>query len=488
MIPRVTIGIQDGATGVVSPGPEGNLAIVAPSSTGNENEPTPSVDGKQAEATFGRGPLPNLADYVMRVGGHPTVLIRPQTSTAGDYGTFTVSSGGTAEPAEGATEPNDDYDVLVTFVAGTPVGGLGTAGATYTWSLDGGRTKSAVTALGTALNIVIPDTGITIVLGTSTQTIPAGKTIAFETTGPQATTTDLAVPLEALRRSTLDWDAVLIHGDCDEAHVGLLDQWLTGLANTGKHRWAIFNTRRWDRAGGETPAQYIAALSAIRSASAPSSRVIFCADGGEVLSGLTGIRQFRPTALAVAARAMQKDISTEPAYVADGAVTGFSIKDGRGNPTAWDEAQTPGLDNQKFTTLRSFERRAGAYVTNTNVFSREGSDFVFLPHLRTMNLACDTAWEVLTNCLSQGVGKNPKPGPNNARYISEESASAIEALVQANLERVLKGRVDQVKFTLSRTDDISSNAGARVTGRLQIVAFGYVKEFNITASFAKAVG
>lgn len=480
-VPKASINIQDGVTGVVTPGSDAVLAIIAPSSAGPTNEPSPCSGGRAAQSEFGFGFLPDAADYVMRVGGHPTVLIRPTTATAGDYSAFVKTGGGTATPAEGLTAPNDDYTVSVRFLTG---GALGTTGITYQYHLGGGW--SAIKALGTALNIVIPDTGITIVLGTSTQTILAGQVCSFSTTGPQATTSDLATSLEALRVSALDWEAVLIHGDCTGDHVTLVDQWLAGLAAKGKHRWAIFNTRRWAK-GTETAAEYITALSAIRASGGPSSRIIFCADGGEVLSVLRGIKQFRPTAMGVAGRAMKIDLGVDPAYVADGPLTGYSIIDGKGNPLAWDEAKTEGLDALKFTILRTHEKRAGAYVNNANVFSSESSDFVYLPHLRTMNLACDTAFDTLTSQLGKGVTKNPKPGPNNARYISEESAAAIEGMVQANLERVLKGRVDQVQFKLSRTDDISSNGPAKVTGTLKIVAFGYVKEFDITASFAKAI-
>jgi hypothetical protein len=186
---------------------------------------------------------------------------------------------------------------------------------------------------------------------------------------------------------------------------------------------------------------------------------------------------------------MAVDIATDPAFVADGPIAGYQIKDDRGNPKYHDEALYPGLDDLRLASLRSFEGRNGAYITNAPMISSAGSDYVFIQHARVMNRACDLAWQTLSGRLSDGVMKNPSAEANGEVYIREEEAADIEGLVQTALERelVTPRRVSGAAFTLSRTDDLSSNQGAELNGEVAIQALAYVKKFSVEAKFVKAI-
>lgn len=480
MIPTVSITKSDGNTGVVKPGAEGILAIIAPSEKGDLNTPSAHVRQDLALAEFGRGKLVEFGAYDMAVAKKPVVLIRCDPSTAGDYGSVTVD-GEPEEDAstitEGASEPLDDFDVLVTFLT---AGTIGVAGITYNYSLDAGKTKSGTKALGTLTTLTIPNTGVSFDLGAGD--IAAGETVSCAVTGPEMNNTDLADSLEALRTYNGAWDAVLVAMDADASTVSTLETWLSAREAQGKYKTAIVNAVRRDP-GTQTEAQYATAMGTA-FASASSTRVVVCADAGDLTSLLSGARQPRPVSLGLAARGMASDISTDAAYVSDGPITGYSIADDRGNPKYHDEALFPGLDDLRLATLRSFDGRAGAFINNPLLISPSGSDYVFWQHARVMNKACEVAFQLLTQRLSKGVHRDLKTG-----FITEEDALEIEGLVNAELEKQLvrPGRVSGAAFVLSRNDDLTSNAGATLNGEIQIAALAYVKQFAIVARFVKTI-
>lgn len=478
MIPRVNIRRQDGNTGVVRPGSDGILAIIAASLTGPVNEAASHNDETLAKAEFSWGPLTEMAAYSMPETQRPAVLVRADASTDGAYSSIT-KVGGTSVVTHGSTKPYDDFDVLVTFIAGQTIG---VAGATYNYSLNGGKTKSKTLALGTASEIVIPDTGISLEFAAGT--VAAGETLAFKTTRPIATNDDLPLALEALRTTSSPFDGVLIDVEADDDTVSLLTSWLLTLNGSGKFPTVFLTCRPMGAA--ETETQYKDALDALFAAAACVD-IVLCADEGDHVSSFRGIAMPRPTGLGVASRAMSVDIGTEPAYVNLGPITGVKITDARGNLKHHNEDKFPGLDDLRLTTYRTIEGFEGVYITNTNLLSPSGSDFVYLPHARCMNRAATIAWQVLTRQLSRGVTKNPTPGPDGQRYIADHAAALIERLVQDAIDPELKGKVDEVKFRLSRTDDISSNEGATITCSIECVALAYIKTFEVTVRYVKQI-
>lgn len=485
MLPNVEITKTDNNTGVVRPSATGVLAIIAACSIGNYAEPITYTKTDLLAADRGYGPLCELAAYALPNSGKPIVALRSQATTPGAYSAVTKANGGTAAPAAtAATFPLDDFSVVIKFPTG---GALGAAGITYQVSLDGGKSYGPVLALGAALILTIPTTGISITLGTATQTILAGETLAFTTTRPLVTTADLtdpAGPLEALRVTSQPWECVLVDGVADAAMVSAVNTWILGLNLTGRYPTAILTARA--KTAGETEPAYQTALAAVFAA-ATSLDVVVCADTADVASPVRGIVQARPWGLFVATRAMVVSRGTEPAYVALGPIPGASIADARGNPYHHDEARYPGLDDLRLTTARTFDGEVGVFITNTKMLSPTGSDYVFLPHARVMNRACEIAHSVLTKQLSRAVAKEPKAGPNGERYIHEATAQRLEGLVQIAISRELGAEVSDIRFQLARTDDISSNAGAVISCRLESVALAYVKKFAVVASYVKQI-
>jgi hypothetical protein len=220
-----------------------------------------------------------------------------------------------------------------------------------------------------------------------------------------------------------------------------------------------------------------------------STRLCVGTDAADYTSTLTGISQPRPTALFLAARAMLIPVGEDPAFVGRGNLPGASLADNRGNPRWHDEDLYPNLDQLRLVTLRSFAPGGptGIYVTNANVLSPSGSDFVWLQHVRVMNLACSIAWKILNTQLSLGVGKQTPDPTTGAIYIQPKDAQRINGLVNAAFASPLKGQLSAISFALAQDDDLSSNSSSTVHGTIAVESLAYLKRFLITSTFVKTI-
>ncbi|MBA2683807.1 MAG: hypothetical protein H0U66_04895, partial [Gemmatimonadaceae bacterium] len=377
---------------------------------------------------------------------------------------------------------NDDYAAVQVVIV--QPGTVGVAGITFRYTLDG-LVFSAETALGAASTFVIPNSGITITFGAGT--FVAGDSIAFSTTGPKMTTSDLSTALEALRISSLAWEFILVDGhDATGATVTVLDTWLSAREAEGRYR-AFIACAPARTPATQTEAQYLTSQATAWSV-VSSIRGCVAADVGDLVSSLPGraITQSRPAGLALAARTAKIAYGTDPALVSDGPVPGFTLSDLRGNPKNHDENIYPGLDAIRLVTLRTFDRKQGTFITNANVLSTNGSDYVWMQHIRTMNRACEIAFDSLTQQLSRAVRKSPKTGPMGEVYIAEEDAQRIEQIVNQSLSE-LRSQVSDLRYTLSRTDNIGSNGPAIFNGDLKLSSLAYAKEFDTNASFVRTI-
>ena len=500
--PSISVRRQDGQTGVVRPSGTGVLAIIAGAVAGTVNVASQWLDVRSMVSTYTAGTLVENASYTMGVSGKPVLGIPCTCTTAGTCGTvYSLANGGTSVvTATGA--PIDEYNLLFTIVNG---GTRGTAGITYTFSLDGGLTTSGVTALGTATSVAfnLPNsttsTGVT--LNFAAGTLATGAQYQVYTTRPQPNSSDIAAALEGLRISKQPWDAVYVDVDATPAMLSLLDAWLTSLENVGQFNEGALNIRHklqpvsWvpnelafasvQAAPIETETVYLASSAVTGFATVASIRCIVGADAADVVSQLTGLTQPRAAALVIMAEAMGIPVGQDPAF--GGPTTNADLADQFGNPKWHDEFLYPGFDSLRFSTMESRPGEQGAFITNANLFSSSGSDYVYLQHARVMNSALTTAAQLLRKELSKGVGKTAPDPVTGAIYISEASASAIESFVNAELASQLKGQVVGALVVLSRTDDLSSNAGATIHADVDVEALAYIKNFAITAKFVRTI-
>src|SRR5262245_27780906 len=128
MTPNTSIRKVDGGTGVVRPASVGVLAMIACAASGDFNSAGSFARREVILTEHGHGHLLELSSYTMAQSHKPVVVVRGDPSTAGAYGEFTVTGGGTSDITAGTSEPVDEFEVLVEFVV---AGDIGVAGIKY---------------------------------------------------------------------------------------------------------------------------------------------------------------------------------------------------------------------------------------------------------------------------------------------------------------------------------------------------------------------
>lgn len=473
MLPNVNLNVLDGALGVLPPGLGDVMAVVGPASGGPLDMPAAFSQTKHLISNFVSGPAVEAACYAVEYTGKPVVFVRSGASTLGSYAALDVAGfAGTSAPAlDAATHPDDEYEVVLVFPRG---GTIGTDGITYRWSLDGSRTLSPETALGVLNSITLPEGGgIKLDLGPGT--VIAGDRLSFRTNPPQWSQGELSASLGALRTSNLPWKVAQVTGALDATAVATIGAELVAMANIGKYRWAIGNTRGPNLA--ETEAAYYSAISTAFG-STSEKRLSLCAGYAKTLSSVSRRNFRRPISIAVAARAVGVDVAVDLAELDLGPLSGVQIRDPNQNPDEHDETVSPGLDDARFTTLRTVEGYEGVYVTNPRLLSPTGSDFVFIQHRRVMDVACETVRTALMRRISKPIRIDKRTG-----FILEEEAREIESGVNAALRTMLlsKKRASNAYFVLSRTDNILSTF--TLTGEARVIPLGYPKFINVDIGF-----
>jgi len=471
--PKVTITTTDGGLGTV-PNQGGKLvAVLGPAVSGVYETPAGYGRPKDVIAAFTSGPLVEWATYFQARYGRGAIPIRTHaTGTAGSAGSLVTTGvlGTSAVTIGGTPAPTDDLDVVFKVVTG---GTIGTAGITYQTSLDGGRTFSPVTALGTATTLTI--SGTATELDFAAGTLLAGDKVTYTTHAPAPSAVELGAALTALGNSNLDWEFALIATPITAAIFDQLETSFAAMQAAGKYRAWIGNTAM--PTPGQSEAAFKTAMDAIFTSKATTIGSVYAGDA-KTFSAVSGRIYRRPVALSVGA--MQASVSEE-VDIADvdlGPVPGVSIVDDNGNPENHDEAVYPGLDDSRFGTLRTWNNRNGVYVTRPRVLSSAGSDFSIMPYRRVMNLYAETLLFYMTRRLAKPIRISKKTG-----FIIEVDALEIELGAQKSLEAVLmkKPKASGITFNVSRNDDLLGTK--TLTGDGGLIPLAYPEFINLSIGF-----
>jgi hypothetical protein len=305
--------------------------------------------------------------------------------------------------------------------------------------------------------------------------------ITSRTSGPQWNTAELTTAVQALVNTTVNWREVHVCGAIDANAFDALEVQMSALSTAGKPKAWIGNARVPNVA--ESEAAYKTALDTIFSSKA-STYGVLCAGAAKVTSSdaNAGRKYKRPASWAVGPL---QGFVAEHIDVADinlGAIPGVSLRDSNGNQDEHDETINPGLDDSRFTVLRSWDGYPGVYVNRPRVFSTPGSDFFLTPHRLVMNLAREALRMYFVKRLNRPVLVNTATG-----FILEEEALDIEDGADATVRAVLMatpkasgGGFAGGKFvSISRTDNLLSTR--KLTGQGRIVPLAYVEfiEFDL---------
>lgn len=479
--PAVNVNELDGSLGILPTTAGRLLAVMGVSSIGPVDAPAAFARVSDVVANFGDGPMVEAAAYYIEKFGRPVLIVRTGETIVGTFpdGAVAVFVGtGTSVVTvdDGGTAPFDDFEFFFRVV--NP-GTIGVEGITFQWSLDGGRTLSQVTALGTATTFVFPTSG-GAAIDFAAGTLVALDTVTFGGNAPKWNTTEIAAALDVLIASIQSWEICHVVGDLTAADHDTIDPKFLAARTAGKFRSWYANTRMPLTPLGvkETEAEYKIALDAIFSSKVSVTGAL-CAGACKLISSVTARQYRRPVAFPVSA--LEQSVSEE-IDIADtdlGTLRGVSIRDANGNADEHDESLNPGLDDSRFTVLRTWDDIPGVYVNLPRVFSAPGSDFDIYPKRRVINLAHAVLRIYFIKRLAKPIIVNAQTG-----FILESEARAIEVSAVARMRAVLlaKPKASAVTFTLSRTDVILSTK--TLTGNARVIPLAYPEQIDLDVGFS----
>jgi Protein of unknown function (DUF2586) len=381
--------------------------------------------------------------------------------TVDTLGGITLTGAGpAASNVTQVSSPLDAYSVIVTI---TTAGALGTA--VFTYSVDGGNSVSGQIATPTgAGKYAIANTGVVM---TFAGTFTAGDTYSWTTTAAGFSTSDLTTSLTALRANVAEWGFVHVVATwANAAGAAAASAIVDTQMSTAETQF------RYVFGAVECPTTESDSTVATAFASFASARVMVCAGDVGAVSPINGRILRRNCAWIVTAHLAGIQAGEDAAFV------------GSRNPIKnvaslyRDEAKTPFLDAQRFTTMRTFPGRAGYYITNGNMMAAGGSDFNLVQRRRVMDVACRITRQAELPYLNGSVRINPTNGT-----IDERDAQAFEAKVNSQLKSgvVATGDASSSSVVVNRSANILSTSTLPVTVR--ITPLGYMKFISNNIGF-----
>lgn len=458
-LPGVTINVQDGNLGVLPALGEGVHVKIGVASQGPVNEVVAVSDTKRAKEVFGSGPLLEAIGVAFAQGAGTIYAVRVNASVAGTVSSVTKAGGGTGTLAV-AGKPLDAYEVVVRI---TRAGGLGTAACVY--SLDGGDTYSPEIAVPSGGTYNLPGTGLTLTFNPGSGQFEAGDEYRFATTAPSYSLTDLNAAIDALfGQAQLRYQFVHVVGAATPTVAAAVDARMGEAASQHRYIWAILDAE--DKPDSQLRTDW---------ASFASTRVGVGAGYAEIASPITGRVHRRPISWLWAGRRAARPAQEDVGRVASGPLVGV-VRLHR------DEYVTPGLDEARFTTARTYPAYAGYYLTQGRLMAPPGSDFELDQYRSVMDLACTVAYQAGLRFVNESIRVNPATGG-----IAEKDAVRVEGYIAGMLRAALKGKVSEiggqpaVRVTVDRTENILSSR--RLPVSIAIIPLGYAKFISVEIGF-----
>jgi hypothetical protein len=382
-IPSQLITIRDPGLGVVSPATSVPLVMgVASASRADEIASVNSIS--DLASGWGNGPLVQDGARILSESGGPILVCQIAGDVAGTSGAVTKSPAGTSTGTITlAGEPFDTFDGRLEI---TKSGTNGTA--KFRYSLDAQTidttiepTFSPELTVPSAGTYLIPNSNITVTF------VPGGGAVFFEkgdvhtwaSVEPYFSGTELADAFAAVLGSFRQWRFAHVAGNAPTSSAAA-----TIAAALATHMDTAQGKFRYARAFIDAGSKDTFANLASAFASYENRRVgpAYGQIVRTALKPFVGFSHPRRSMLAEkSARAASNLISTSLHRVASGGLAGILAIE-------HDEYQSPGVDDLRISSVRTWPGRPGFYLTRGRLASPPGSDFQYTHNGFVMDVAC----------------------------------------------------------------------------------------------------
>lgn len=352
----------------------------------------------------------------------PVVACRIECADVGEVTLDDDDWTGTSVPSvhTGAT-PIETAEYRIRIGTGATVG---TAGATYFVSYDGGRTWGPETALGTADEITLAAAVGGIVIDLAAGTVVAGNVLVIHAVAPEPTAAEVSAAAEALGKFVADWECLEVSCPIDKTIASALDTAIGEMAARNRRPYWIANARLPEL--DETVAEYMTALSTEWSGYSTTRGAVVPGDCW-YQSRVTLRTSRRPRVWGVAPFVERLPRQRDAAHDSNGVIAGMSLVDAEGNPLFHDEQIWPGFDAARFLTLWQ-DGEAGVRVHNPRLKSAPDSDYRYIQHRRVISYAEGRLYSNLRSVLHDDVIVSRKTGKPTPSYVRRVKAAAELAL------------------------------------------------------------
>ena len=489
---------------IVDNGGSSNILVAAPtviavagcSSAGTVGQFVSTRSALTIVSSFGYGPLSELCALLISKGA--TVIASKLAKGSAGTATAVTHTGGGASvmttTLDATSGAYDTYCVKVTIVGS---GTVGTSNATFTLSLDAGRTTGPVIQLvSPAATYAIPNTGI--VLNFTAATLVAGAVYTFSTVEQSPNAAGIQAWLAALQASpyaTAGWGNMIVASSpaaasaLTGANITTIQGSLDTLATGYLFERCMFAARdlaepvAWGGAGETEPA-WVSSIETDYSATT-AKRCLVAAGYYNVPSGIDNSaagtpRYRRPLSWSIAARKVAKAIQVLSSRVKDGALESI-IVDPTNDPNDGfvyhDERVTPGLDAAHFASAWTrLGQGQGFFVRSENlaIMGAPSSDFSLLAFGACFDAFCSSLVQYLTAAIDETVRTNR----NGTIY--ENDAQTLEAGALSAVAQSLTGAYQpaNTSVVIDRAYNVKSNSKVLINGTFGGLA--YMREFDLT--------
>jgi hypothetical protein len=429
-------------------------------------------DPSKVKSVFTSGPLVEDACITLDEEGGEVLLAPVYPSIAGTSSVPVISGTSPAMTITGAATDNGLRRLRI--VTG------GTRGvATFQYSLDDGLTWSS--PIATAATYAIPGTGTTANFASGSYV--AGDSWTWADFAPKFTNSDLANTFDAFKRAKVVVKQIHICTDASGADDTAKATAMAATAASVQSQLDTLAIAHLDtRAIIDAPDVSDAALIA-SVASLVAPRVDIAAGPIACESALTHRIEKRTCGFVVAAKFHGADLSVDISCPDPNEKGGGPLYS-RVAALYRDEDKTPGLDDARFITLRTWNGKVGFFFTNPNSMADATSDYSLAQNGFVIDKVSRTAYQAMIPYASRRLRTNRGSGPSDPTTgtIEETQAVAIEKDIAAKIRRAMgKDIVGDPIVKIDRTINLIATRSMAADVRVQ--PYGYPKAITIRVGF-----